>query len=35
MLWDLASSKKIATFTGHKKHVTSIDFSAEGSLLAR
>jgi transcription initiation factor TFIID subunit 5 len=34
MLWDLGTSKKIATFTGHKKPIWSLDFSAESTLLA-
>jgi transcription initiation factor TFIID subunit 5 len=34
ILWDLASSKKMATFTGHKRTIWSLDFSAESSILA-
>ena len=34
ILWDLNTSKKMATFTGHKRTIWSLDFSAESSILA-
>jgi transcription initiation factor TFIID subunit 5 len=34
MLWDLATSRRLATFNGHKNTIWSLDFSADGSMLA-
>jgi len=34
MIWDLMSSKRIASFSGHKKPIWTLDFSADGTLLA-
>jgi transcription initiation factor TFIID subunit 5 len=33
MLWDLSTTKRIATFCGHKKSIWSLDFSANSTLL--
>lgn len=35
MIWDLGTGKRVKVFAGHhEKTIWSLDFSAEGSLLA-